>query len=156
MSPLPGYKDRPLGTGLLVRDLVETKVREVNTGLKGQEPLDFDPMLLVSSTAVAYPEQYWSNLQNWSSLSSEIDLQGEVLDFVTPILSIHYNEVCTVECCNCSQSDLNQIVTEAYNRKVLGDKSKSKIHASIPKTQRVRKQLKRDKLEANQVVTDSG
>ena len=92
---------------LLVGSLVETKVHEVTTDLKGQESLDFDAMLLVSSTAVAYPEQYRACLQDWLSRSQDRDLQGEVLDFVTPVKTIHHNMVCDIECCNYALVELN-------------------------------------------------
>ena len=44
----------------------------------------------------------------------------------------------------------------AYDRDVKGEKTKPKVHVSIPKTQRVRKQLKHDKVESTNVVTDAG
>ena len=62
---------------LLAASLMETKVPEVASDLKGQESLDFDATLFVSSTAAAYPELYKACLQDWISHSQEQDLQEE-------------------------------------------------------------------------------
>ena len=85
---------------LLAACLMKTKVPEVAADLKGQESLDFDATLFVSSTAEAYPELYKACLQDWISHSQEQYLQGEVLNFITPIKTVHHNLICDIECCN--------------------------------------------------------
>ena len=68
------------------------------------------------------------------------------MDFITPTKSIHHNMVSDIECCTYAQDELNWIVVDAYDRNsVFGDKSKSKIHVTISKTQRVRQLFKREK-----------
>ena len=138
----------------LVSSLVESNVPEV--GPKEQETLEFDPMLFVAATAVGYPELYQSTLKDWSDLCPNRDLSGEVFNFITPIFSVHRNEVCTIECSNRSLADLNQLVAAAYDRDVEGEKTRPKVHVSITKTQRVKKHLKNAKKENTSVVPAAG
>ena len=102
---------------------MESNVPEVNAP-KEQETLEFDPMLFVAATAVAYPELFKSTLQDWSDLCPNRDLTGEVFNFITPNFSVHRNEVCTIECSNRSLADLNQLVAAAYDRDVKGEKTR--------------------------------
>ena len=74
----------------LATSLMESNVPEVKADLMGQDPVDFDATLFVSSTAAAYLELYKACLQDWTSHSWEQDLSGEVLPSITPINSMHY------------------------------------------------------------------
>ena len=69
---------------------MEFNVPEVKADLKGQDPVDFDATLFVSSTTPASLELYKACLQDWTSHSWEIDLSGEVLYLITPVKSMHY------------------------------------------------------------------
>ena len=102
-------------------------------------------MLFMAATAVAYPELFESALKDWSDLCPSRNLTSEVFQLISPVFSVHFNEVCTVECSNRSLTDLNQIVAAAYDRDVRdveGVRTRPKVHVSIPKTQRVKKLLK--------------
>ena len=141
----------------LVLSLMEANVPEVNASKQEQATERFDPMLFVAATRMAYPELFEKAFKDWSDLTANRDISGEVFDLISPVYSVHFNSVCTIECSTRSLTDLNQIVSSAYDRdirSVEGTPTRPKVHVSIPKTQRVKKLIKAAKDANNMVPRD--
>merc|ERR1712121_361518 len=141
----------------LVLTLVESNVPEVNAS-KEQETLGFYPMLFVAATRMAYPELFEAAFKEWSDLTAKRDISGEVFTLISPVYSVHYNSICTIECSTRSLTDLNRIVADAYDRDVRdveGEPTRPKVLVSIPKTQRVKKLIKAAKDATNVVPKDN-
>ena len=97
----------------LAVSLMGANVPEVKVNLKEQDPIDFDATLFVSNVTAAYPEQFKSCLEDWSSHSQERDLVGEVIPLITHVKSAHYNNGCNVDCSNCARDELTCIAMDA-------------------------------------------
>ena len=104
--------------------------------------------------AAAYPELYQSCLANWVVKSQDKDLVGEVIAFITPVSSMHFNRSCEVECSNYGQSELSRLAIDAYDSEsVLG--AKPKVWVQITRTPRVKKYLANNKKRAAKGTQDT-
>ena len=102
----------------------------------------------MSGAAGAYPQIYASCLEDWTSQTQERDLTGEVLSFITPVQSAHYNRECDIPCSNYAQTELARLAIDAFdNESVLG--AKPKVWVQVTRTPRVKKLLANHKKAAS-------
>ena len=124
----------------LATALVGTNVLEVQADPGARTLLNFDARLFISATAAAYPELFRTTIKDWSEKTQASDLSGEVIEFITPVKSLHFNKVCNLECSNNGQSNLTRLAVDAFDREsVIG--SKPKIWVTLVRTNRVKKDL---------------
>ena len=86
-------------------------------------------------------------------------LVSEVIPFITPISSMHFNRSCEVECSNYGQSELSRLAIDAYDYQSVHG-AKPKVWVQITRTQRVKKYLANEKKRAakgtpDEVTTDA-
>ena len=91
--------------------------------------------------------------------SQDKDLVGEVIAYITPVLSMHFNRSCEVECSNYGQSELARLAIDAYDYQSVHG-AKPKVWVQITRTQRVKKYLANEKKRAakgtpDEVTTDA-
>ena len=128
----------------LATTLVGTNVLEVQEDPGARTPLDFDARLFISAMAAAYPEMYRDSIKEWSDKTQASDLSGEVIDFITPIKILHFNQKCNLDCSDNGQSHLTRLAVEAFDSEsVLG--RKPKVWVQLVRTNRVKKNLAKNK-----------
>ena len=128
----------------LATTLVGTNVLEVQEDPGARTPLDFDAQLFISAMAAAYPEMYRDSIKEWSDKTQASDLSGEVIDFITPIKTLHFNKTCNLDCSDNGQSHLTRLAVEAFDSEsVLG--RKPKVWVQLVRTNRVKKNLVKSK-----------
>ena len=124
----------------LATTLVGTNVLEVQEDPGARTPLDFDARLFISAMAAAYPEMYRDSIKEWSDKTQASDLSGEVIDFITPIKTSHFDKTCNLDCSDNGQSHLTRLAVEAFDSEsVLG--RKPKVWVQLVRTNRVKKKL---------------
>ena len=69
----------------------------------------------MAGAATAYPELYQSCLTDWMVKSQDNDLIGEVISYITPVKSMHFNRCCEVECSNYRQSEISRLAVDAFD-----------------------------------------
>ena len=122
----------------LAKSLVGTDVPEVKFDLKERVPVEFDARLFVSGAATAYPDLYQATLSDWIVKTQANDLLGEVLPYITPVKSMHFNRCCEVECSNYGTSEISRLAVDAFDYESVHG-SKLKVWVQITRTQRVKK-----------------
>ena len=121
----------------LAKSLMGSDVPEVKVNPKARDPIDFDARLFVSGAATAYPQLYQATLQDWMVKTQASDLCGEVIAFITPVKSMHFNRCCELSCSNYGQSEISRLAVDAFDYKSVHG-TKPKVWVQLTRTARVK------------------
>ena len=124
----------------LATTLVGTNVLEVQEDPGARTPLDFDARLFISAMAAAYPQLFRDSIKEWTEKTQASDLSGEVINLITPVKTLHFNRVCSLDCSNNGQSELSRLAVDAFDSESVHG-SKPKVWVQLVRTNRVKKNL---------------
>ena len=105
--------------------------------------------MFVSGAATAYPQLYQDTLQEWMEKTQASDLCGEVISFITPVKSMHFNRCCELSCSNYGQSEISRLAVDAFDYESVHG-SKPKVWVQMSRTARVKKILANKKRAAKE------
>ena len=142
----------------LATALYKSNVLEVKTASVARTEFNFDARLFISAMAAAYPEMYNNTMRIWADKTQASNISGEVISFITPVKSLHFNKSCNLDCSDNGQSNLNRLAVDAFDKEMVHG-SKPKVWVTIVRTNRVKKDLARSrgaaKEKPGEEVTDA-